>query len=68
MRAPHIHFLIDGVADRKVTQLFFPNEDLNRQDRHLNSVRRPETLVAVVQSPAGAAELIAEWDIVLATG
>jgi protocatechuate 3,4-dioxygenase, beta subunit len=43
MRAPHIHFEIEGQIDRKVTQLFFPNERLNDADRHLNSVRRPGT-------------------------
>ena len=28
MRAPHIHFEIEGQIDRKVTQLFFPNEPI----------------------------------------
>ena len=68
MRAPHIHFEIEGQIDRKVTQLFFPNERLNDQDRHLNSVRRPETVIASVSvSPAGS-DLVAHWDIVLTTG
>lgn len=69
MRAPHIHFDIHGVADRKVTQLFFPNEPLNDHDRHLRSVRRPETLIASVSAPSsGASVLVASWDIVLTTG
>jgi protocatechuate 3,4-dioxygenase, beta subunit len=68
MRAPHIHFEIEGRIDRKVTQLFFPNERLNDQDRHLNSVRRPETLIANIASTAAGAELVAQWDIVLTTG
>jgi len=67
MRAPHIHFEIDGSVDRKVTQLFFPNEPLNVQDRHLLSVRRPETLTAHVQDPLGS-EIVARWDIVLTMG
>lgn len=29
MRAPHIHFEVEGQIDRKVTQIFFPNEPLN---------------------------------------
>jgi protocatechuate 3,4-dioxygenase, beta subunit len=68
MRAPHIHFEIEGRIDRKVTQLFFPNEPLNDQDRHLNSVRRPDTLIARVPSFSPGAEIVAHWDIVLTTG
>ena len=67
MRAPHIHFEIEGKIDRKVTQLFFPDEPLNDKDRHLNSVRRPETLIAKVSASTGS-ELVARWDIVVTTG
>ncbi len=67
MRAPHIHFEVDASVDRKVTQLFFPDEPLNDQDRHLLSVRRPETLIAHVEDPL-ASEIVAQWDIVLAIG
>jgi protocatechuate 3,4-dioxygenase beta subunit len=68
MRAPHIHFEIEGQFDRKVTQLFFPNEPLNDKDRHLNSVRRPETLIANVSASPTGSELVARWDIVVTTG
>jgi protocatechuate 3,4-dioxygenase beta subunit len=68
MRAPHIHFEIQGYTDRKVTQLFFPDEPLNEQDRHLNSVRRPETLIASVSRMSSSSALVAQWDIVLTTG
>jgi len=69
MRAPHIHFEIQGSVDRKVTQLFFPGEPLNAQDRHLNSVRRPETLVANVSAASSdGGVIVATWDIVLTTG
>ena len=68
MRAPHIHFEIEGQIDRKVTQLFFPNEPLNDKDRHLNSVRRPETLIANVSASPTSPDLVARWDIVLTTG
>jgi protocatechuate 3,4-dioxygenase beta subunit len=68
MRAPHIHFEIQGQTDRKVTQLFFPNERLNEQDRHLNSVRRPETLMANVAESSPGAVVVARWDIVVTTG
>lgn len=68
MRAPHIHFDIHGAVDRKATQLFFPGEPLNAQDRHLNSVRRQETVIATIASPASDTVLLARWDIVLPTG
>jgi protocatechuate 3,4-dioxygenase, beta subunit len=69
MRAPHIHFDIHGAVDRKVTQLFFPNEPLNDQDRHLQAVRRPETLIASVSAPSSDdSVLVASWDIFLTTG
>lgn len=69
MRAPHIHFEIHGTVDRKVTQLFFPNEPLNDQDRHLQSVRRPDTIIANLSATIpGETVLTAVWDIVLATG
>lgn len=69
MRAPHIHFEILGTVDRKVTQLFFPGEPLNDQDRHLNSIRRPETVIANVSaSSSGSSVIVATWDIVLTTG
>jgi len=67
MRAPHIHFQIDAAFDRKVTQLFFPDEPLNDQDRYLNSVRRPETLIARLDDPSGSV-LTANWNIVLHSG
>jgi protocatechuate 3,4-dioxygenase beta subunit len=69
MRAPHIHFEVQGSVDRKVTQVFFPDEPLNALDRHLNSVRRTETLIASVSaSSSGGSVIVATWDIVLTTG
>jgi protocatechuate 3,4-dioxygenase beta subunit len=67
MRAPHIHFEIQGKTDRKVTQLFFPNNPLNDQDRHLNSVRRPDTLIAKVSTSSDSTAVL-RWDIVVTTG
>jgi len=67
MRAPHIHFKVHGGTDRKVSQLFFPGEPLNDTDRHLNSVRRTETLLANVISRTDSV-MVATWDIVLTTG
>jgi protocatechuate 3,4-dioxygenase, beta subunit len=69
MRAPHIHFEIQGSVDRKVTQVFFPDEPLNALDRHLNSVRRTETLIANVLASSSSGNAIeATWDIVLTNG
>lgn len=68
MRAPHVHFEIQGVVDRKTTQLFFPGEPLNGQDRHLNSVRWKETVLAKILSSPSDDLWIANWDIVLTTG
>lgn len=68
MRAPHMHFEIHGAVDRKTTQLFFPGEPLNAQDRHLNSVRRPDTVLAEIVSPANESVLLANWTIILTTG
>lgn len=68
MRAPHIHFDIQGRVDRKVTQMFFPGEPLNEQDRLLRGVlRNPETLISTVQH-AASGELIVKWDVILASG
>jgi protocatechuate 3,4-dioxygenase, beta subunit len=67
MRAPHVHFEVHGRTDRKVSQMFFPGEPLNNSDRHLNSVRRTETLLAHVISSTDSF-MVATWDIVLTTG
>jgi protocatechuate 3,4-dioxygenase beta subunit len=67
MRAPHIHFDVQGRQDRKVTQMFFPGEPLNGQDKLLLGVRHDrESLIAAVTTRGG--ELVASWDITLATG
>ncbi len=68
MRAPHIHFEVHGHIDRKTTQMFFPNEPLNDQDRHLNSLRRRETVLAKMLSPTTDSVWRADWDIVLTNG
>ncbi|HEU4479582.1 MAG TPA: protocatechuate 3,4-dioxygenase, partial [Pyrinomonadaceae bacterium] len=72
MRAPHIHFDIQGRVDRKVTQLFFPNERLNDQDRLLQTVRGDRNAlmasVEAVGSLGAPSELLVRWDIILASG
>lgn len=73
MRAPHIHFDVRGRFDRKITQMYFPDEPLNSQDRILQAVGRHDVLLASVSCPspddaAGSADLAATWDIVVASG
>jgi protocatechuate 3,4-dioxygenase, beta subunit len=70
MRAPHLHFDIQGRVDRKVTQMFFPDEPLNAQDRlFLDVPRDRQTLIATVASRASETnELALTWDITLAQG
>jgi len=70
MRAPHIHFDIQGQVDRKVTQLYFPNEPLNDQDRLLQVVRgdRKTLFAEVTPAVAGTSELLVKWDVILKSG
>lgn len=71
MRAPHIHFDIQGRVDRKVTQLFFPNEPLNDQDRLLQAVRGDRKALIATVEPAGlgsSSDLLVKWDVILASG
>ncbi len=72
MRAPHIHFDIQGRVDRKVTQLYFPNEPLNDQDRLLQTVRGDRNALLGTVEAAGLlgspGDLLVRWDIILASG
>jgi protocatechuate 3,4-dioxygenase beta subunit len=72
MRAPHIHFEISGRFDRKVTQMFFPGEPLNDQDRLFQEVRNNRDGLVASVTPArelgNPAELLVTWDITLTSG
>jgi protocatechuate 3,4-dioxygenase beta subunit len=37
-RAPHIHFQLTGRVDRHITQMWFPDDPLNGQDRLLQNI------------------------------
>ncbi len=57
-RPPHVHFSVFGKVwlSRLVTQMYFPGEPLNAQDRILNAVPDPaarERLVAQLVPPSG---------------
>lgn len=64
-RAPHIHFQVTDGARRLVTQMFFPGEPLNDQDRWLRTCRDPAMLIARAAGPAGTGVPGFSWRIVL---
>jgi protocatechuate 3,4-dioxygenase, beta subunit len=69
MRPPHIHFEVHGRFERLITQMYFPDEPLNASDRLLNSVLRPELLIATTVSPQESApHPVLHFDIVLSRG
>ena len=64
-RAPHIHFQVTDGIRRLVTQMFFPGEPLNVQDRCLQSCRHPAMLIARAIKPASTDVPEFSWQIVL---
>jgi protocatechuate 3,4-dioxygenase, beta subunit len=69
-RAPHIHFLLTGRYDRHVTQMWFPGEALNAQDRlllNLPAADRPRVMAKLAPGTQDGAT-IAVFDIVLPNG
>lgn len=73
MRTPHIHFEVEGRYDRVVTQMFFPGEALNAQDRLLNDLPPAQRdLVIATRMPnapgAAPADLHLNWDVVMLSG
>jgi protocatechuate 3,4-dioxygenase, beta subunit len=69
LRAPHIHFEVYGQFERLVTQMYFPDEPLNREDRFLQSSRQPALLIArTVPSNSALVRQSLRFDIVLARG
>ncbi len=71
-RPPHIHFYVAGRNEALVTQMYFPGEALNAQDRLLqSSTPNQATLMAKVDTAAEGLEtgsLVVTWDIVLPRG
>jgi protocatechuate 3,4-dioxygenase beta subunit len=66
-RAPHVHFQVTGTHDRLVTQMFFPGEPMNADDRWLRVASRPSQLIAAVVRESDS-QVHFHWDIVLANG
>lgn len=72
-RPPHIHFQLSGRADRLVTQMWFPDDPLNGQDRLFNVLRpaAQQMLTAKIQPPTANLEpdsKIALFNIIVTNG
>lgn len=71
VRPAHIHFDIMGRYDRIVTQMYFEGDPYNEKDRFLQSIARPERLIAKpapLQADAEAGSQAVMFDLVLPTG
>ena len=70
-RPPHIHYDITGKVNRLITQMYFPDEPLNRKDPLLQQSWAKDSLIARVLPPTADEEADAKlvvWDIVLIQG
>jgi protocatechuate 3,4-dioxygenase beta subunit len=71
-RPPHIHFDVTGRKDRLVTQMYFPDEPLNDDDRVIAAATGDRKLLIADISTSGAdlepGAWLARWDIVLKSG
>jgi protocatechuate 3,4-dioxygenase beta subunit len=71
IRPAHIHFDVMGRADRIVTQMYFEGDPYNDKDRFLQSVGRPERLIAKsgpLPADAEPGSQLAVFDLLLPTG
>lgn len=67
MRAPHIHFDVQGRVDRVVAQMYFPGEALNETDALLRANIRPELVMSKAAGANATGIRRFEWDIILRT-
>lgn len=69
-RTPHIHFAIDGRAERLVTQMYFPNEPLNDVDFVLKNASPRESVIAesIDRLSSDPEALAFRWTVVLGVG
>ncbi len=73
-RPPHIHFDVEGKANRLVSQMFFPDEPLNEKDSlflDLQSKSAKGAVTAQLLAPTKDIEkdaMLLHWDIVLING
>jgi len=72
-RPPHVHFQVTTPHDRLVTQMYFPDEELNEQDellarhRRLNQDQRVTARLLPLEERMEKDSLFIEFDIVLPT-
>lgn len=70
-RPPHIHYDVTGKVNRLITQMYFPDEPLNKKDPLLQQSWAKDSLIAQVLEPAADGEPGAKsvvWNIVLIQG
>lgn len=69
-RTRHIHFDIRGRAERLITQMYFPGEELNASDILLRNAARKESVMArTIDRLSGDPNAAAfAWDVVLNVG
>lgn len=69
-RTPHIHFAIDGQAERLVTQMYFPGEPLNDIDFVLKNAAPRESVIAeaIDRLSSDPQALAFKWTVVLGVG
>ena len=69
-RTPHIHFSIDGHAERLVTQMYFPGEPLNDVDFLLKNADPKQSVIAeAIDRLSNDPQALAyRWTVVLGVG
>ena len=70
-RPPHIHFDVTGRINRLITQMYFPDEPLNKKDPLLQQSWAKDSLIAKVLPPTAndeKATSLVVWNIVLIQG
>jgi protocatechuate 3,4-dioxygenase beta subunit len=76
IRPPHIHFDVEGKANRLVSQMFFPGEPLNEKDAlfldlRAQSEKTAAAVLAQTMPPTKEIEkdaMLLNWDVVLING
>lgn len=72
-RAPHVHFQLTGRTDRYITQMWFPDQPLNDQDRLYTVLRPPAQKMVTCQLQGATGNLepessVALFNVVVANG
>jgi protocatechuate 3,4-dioxygenase beta subunit len=65
MRTPHLHWRISGNGADLTTQMYFPGEALNENDRVLSRVSDPHAVIARPFEANEPGALGFAWDVVI---